>query len=182
MCPREHVGGQTVRDIHRSGVRSRFVLGYVSSPSTPPQLLVPKLEFEELAIVWAASPLMERAYREGTEALRKLLRSPFNLFLLANVLSDGPYDLGGVTTQIQLLHLYWSHRVIGNDLRGIARQNLLRKSLDQTLEGRILRVPFSSIQRAEAEDLYRLNSNGVFAPAKGGRQSATRGFCAPRPL
>ena len=130
-------------------------------------LLVPKLDHEELAIVWAASPLMERAYREGTDALRKLLRSPFNLFLLANVLSDGSDELGGVTTQIQLLHLYWSHRVIGNDLRGIARDNLLHKSLDQMLEGRILRVPFSNIQGAEAEDLYKLNSNGVLAPVQG---------------
>ena len=35
---------------------------------------------------------MADAYEQGTGTLRELLRSPFNLFLLANVLASGPRD------------------------------------------------------------------------------------------
>ena len=50
---------------------------------------VPRLSQDELEQVWSASPDMHEVYRHATEALRELLSNPFNLFLLANILSTG---------------------------------------------------------------------------------------------
>jgi hypothetical protein len=134
-------------------------------------LLVPKLNSEELTTVWTASPSMETAYLQGSAAFKELLHSIFNLFLLANILSGGPRDLKGITTQVELLDLYWSYRVVRHDLRVFGRESILRIALDRMLRDRTLRVPIDALQGAETEDLYQLNSDGVLSPAE---QSAGR--------
>ena len=130
-------------------------------------LLIPRLTDQELNQVLSESPPMAEAYREGTDALQELLRSPFNLFLLANVLSAGRCDLQNVTTQVQLLHLYWSYRVIGEDQRGLAREGLLRRALERMLENRSLRVALDDDVDGESPDLYQLHSAGVLSPTEG---------------
>ena len=66
-------------------------------------LLVPRLSQDELEQVWSASPDMHEVYRQATEALRELLCNPFNLFLLANILSTGGLveEFEGISTQIE---------------------------------------------------------------------------------
>ncbi len=130
-------------------------------------LLVRPLTEEELNQVWVKSPLMATTYRQGTKALRSLLKSPFNLFLLADVLSAGTRSLGNVTTQVELLHLYWSYRVMGADHRGLARQAVLKRALDQMLEQRRPQVPVNDLAGVQTEDLDRLLSEGVLVPAEG---------------
>jgi len=137
-------------------------------------LSVPRLTDEELDQVWSKAPLMSDAYREGTAALRELLRSPFNLFLLANVLSVEHHDLGGVTTQLELLHLYWSHRVIGTDQKDLSREALLRSAVDRMLDAGTLQVALHDVPTAGAEHVRRLLSEGVLAPAEGTRDRLTR--------
>lgn len=137
-------------------------------------LSIPRLTDEELDQMWSKSPPMRDAYREGTAALRELLRSPFNLFLLANVLSFEEQDLRGVTTQLQLLHLYWSHRVIGMDQKGFSREALLRSAVERMLDAATLQVALRDVAGASTDDVSRLLSEGVLAPAEGTRDRLTR--------
>lgn len=135
---------------------------------------VPRLTDRELDQVWSKSSLMSDAYREGTAALRELLRSPFNLFLLANVLSFEHHDLRGVTTQLELLHLYWSHRVIGTDQKGFSREAVLRSAVERMLDTGTLQVALHDVPGAGAEGVSRLLSEGVLAPAEGTRDRLAR--------
>ena len=124
-------------------------------------LSIPKLTDEELAQVWLTSPPMREAYHNGTNDLKELLRSPFNLFLLTNVLSAGTLDLSHISTQLQLLHLYWSHRVIGSDQQGFAREGFLRTALSKMIEQHQLWVSIAAIPQVRSTDLAHLLSEGV---------------------
>lgn len=129
-------------------------------------LHVPPLTDEELASVWSLSPSMANVYHDAPTALRQLLRSPFNLFLLASVLRAGQTDFAGVSTQVQLLHLYWSYRVIGRDQMGLQREEVLRRALQLMVDRRQLRVPLRDLQEHGAEHLHRLHSDGVLSPVE----------------
>jgi molybdopterin-guanine dinucleotide biosynthesis protein len=135
---------------------------------------IPRLTDQELDQVWSKSPLMGDVYREGTATLRDLLRSPFNLFLFANVLSFEKHDLRDVTTQLQLLHLYWSHRVIGTDRKGLSREALLRAAVERMLDAGTLQVSLHPVPGASVDDISRLLSEGVLAPAEGARDRVAR--------
>lgn len=137
-------------------------------------LSVPKLTNEELKQVWLRSPAMEEAYRDGTRGLRELLRSPFNLFLLADVLSEGSCDLTQISTQIELLHLYWSYRVTGSDGQNIARESALRAALDKMLGEHQLSVRADAVPTTVSPALSRLLSEGVFLPLGGRRDQLRR--------
>ena len=137
-------------------------------------LSVPKLTNKELKQIWPRSPAMEQAYRDGTRGLRELLSSPFNLFLLADVLSGGCYDLTQISTQIELLHLYWSHRVIGSDKRSIARERALRVALDRMIGEHQLSVRVDSVPLTLDRALRQLLSNGVLSPHGGHRDQLRR--------
>lgn len=136
-------------------------------------LSVPKLTNKELKQIWPRSPAMEQAYRDGTRGLRELLCSPFNLFLLANVLSEGSYDLTQINTQIELLHLYWSHRVIGSDGGNIARERALRAALDEMLGEHQLSVRVDSVPVTPDLAFRQLLSDGVLL-AHGGHRDQLR--------
>ena len=137
-------------------------------------LSVPKLTNEELEQVWLRSPAMGEAYRDGTGILRELLRSPFNLFLLADVLSGGSYDLTQISTQVELLHLYWSHRVIGSDGQNIARESALRAALDKMLDEHQLSAAVDAVPAILGSALNRLLSEGVLLPVEGHRDQLRR--------
>ena len=135
---------------------------------------VPKLTSEELKQVWRFSPAMEEAYRDGTTGLRELLRWPFNLFLLADVLSEGSYDLTQISTQIELLHLYWSYRVTRSDGQNITRERALRAALDKMLEEHQLSVRVDAVPATLDPALTRLLSEGVLLPLGGHRDQLRR--------
>ena len=137
-------------------------------------LSIPKLTDKELKQIWIRSPAMEKAYNDGTTALHQLLRSPFNLFLLADVLSQGPRDLTQIKTQLELLHLYWLHRVIGRDQRNFAREKVLRTALDEMLEQHQLSASTSNVSAALGRDLNRLLSEGILSAGGGGRAQVRR--------
>jgi DNA replication protein DnaC len=135
---------------------------------------IPRLTDQELDQVWSKSAVMGEAYRDGTATLRDLLRSPFNLFLLANVLAFAKHDLRDVTTQLQLLYLYWSHRVIGTDQKGLSREALLRAAVEWMLNAGTLQVALHAVPGASADDISRLLSEGVLTPAEGTRDRVAR--------
>lgn len=88
-------------------------------------LLVRPLDEQELGQIWPESPAMQQAYEGAGQELRKLLHSPFNLFLLAAILRTGNAPIGAISTQIQLLDAYWMRRVGGSDAAAYEREGAL---------------------------------------------------------
>lgn len=132
-------------------------------------LLIPQLTMGELEHVWERSPMMGQAYHEGSEDFRELLRSPFNLFLLAAVLSSGSPDLTQISTQLGLLQLYWAYRVTGGDGKNFTREAVLKSALDEMLEHHRLIASVKSDSGASSKALNQLLSDGVVSAAPGHR-------------
>jgi hypothetical protein len=86
-------------------------------------LLVDDLTDEELGPLIAASPSLAALLGSAPPALMRLLRSPFNLRLAAELLASEPLlSLGSIRTRNDLLREYWERRVMGAvDRRGRQR-------------------------------------------------------------
>lgn len=108
--------------------------------------LVPLLSQEELREVGAQSECMKRLVENVQSSpnseLRELIRVPFNLRLLGELIGEGlsVNTLTAISTQIELLNRYWEARVIRQDQRGDAREAILRKAASKMIASRSLRV------------------------------------------
>jgi len=138
------------------------------SPDFPKvkHLFVRRLSEEELQQVFSISQIIADVYYRATESLCDLLRNPFNLFLLANILSTGGdvEDFSDTTTQVELLDRYWSHRVIGSNSKYVERERLIRFATEEMVEKRVFFVPFQTIAAHGEESLDRLLHDGVLVP------------------
>lgn len=76
--------------------------------------LVPPLSDEDVARVVESIPELARIYRDTIAEFRALMRIPFNLWLVERLLAspDSHAQLTTVHSEIQLLNLFWSHRVL----------------------------------------------------------------------
>ena len=110
-------------------------------------LNVPRLSDEELAQIGHQSPELQQLIDGAPQELRELLRIPFNLRLMAELLGAGiaPADLTPIRTQLELLDRYWSHRVIRSDDQGDAREGVLRRACEEMVKARALRVDRSYV-------------------------------------
>ena len=110
-------------------------------------LNVPRLSDEELAQIGHQSPELQQLIDGAPQELRELLRIPFNLRLMAELLGAGiaPADLTPIRTQLELLDRYWSHRVIRSDGQGDAREGVLRRACEEMVKARALRVDRSYV-------------------------------------
>ena len=113
---------------------------------TTRHLNIPTLTDQELAQVQQQSPALAALMNTAPAPLLDLLRLPFNLRLLADLLGAGisAHDLRPVRTQVELLDRYWQERIIRHDGLGDARENLLRRTTTAMVAQRALRVPRST--------------------------------------
>src|SRR5207249_781309 len=79
--------------------------------------------------------------------LRALLRLPFNLRLLAELVSTGvsAAALHPLRTQLDLLDRYWQERIVRNDGQGDGREVVLRRATHGMVQRRTLRVPRAEV-------------------------------------
>jgi hypothetical protein len=110
-------------------------------------LNVPQLSDEELAQIGHQSPELRQLIDGAPQELCELLRIPFNLRLMAELLGAGiaPADLTPIRTQLELLDRYWSYRVIRSDGQGDAREGVLRRVCEEMVKARALRVDRSYV-------------------------------------
>ena len=118
-------------------------------------LNVPRLSDAELDQVGSQSPQLLELINEAPAEFRELLRVPFNLRLLAELLSSGVsvHQLMPITTQTELLDRYWRYRVLRSDGWGDAREAILREVCEEMLRRRTLRVDRSIVSRPETSPL-----------------------------
>lgn len=95
-----------------------------SSPYTNTEIpcrnfAIPELTDAELSSAISNTVGISKVYQQLPGSLKDLLRLPFNIWLLENILQSGEQDeqVGLVKTQIQLLSLYWKKRVFTGQLR-----------------------------------------------------------------
>lgn len=143
----------TVREFDlraNSALRRLFYGGPVSSDPPLQQrgfemtrhLFVPPWSDEELKELEGRASVFAAVLTDATSELRELLRIPFNLRLISELLEDGipPAELTPLRTQAELLDRYWQARIIRVDDQGVAREIFLQATCATIAQERTLNV------------------------------------------
>jgi hypothetical protein len=124
---------------------------------------VPLFTDEELDEVRNQAPALDALLRIAPPVLFDLLRVPFNLRLMAEILESGVdvSELRPIRTQSELLNRYWAYRVASTS-GGDLRERLLRRVCTLMIEARRLRAERQRVvEPGSAEALQQLLSNQV---------------------
>lgn len=124
---------------------------------------VPLFTDEELDAVRRQAPALNSLLSIAPPVLHDLLRVPFNLRLMAEVLESGidVNELRPIRTQGELLNRYWAYRVVGTN-GGDLRERVLRRICTLMIEARRLRAERRQVaEPGSAESLQQLLSNQV---------------------
>ena len=126
---------------------------------------IPQLSPDELHQVSAQSTELSGMLESAPPGLKVLLRIPFNVRLVAELIGGGipATDLTPIDTQHGLLTRYWGWRVIGEDGHGDAREDVLRSGCSNMVEKRRLRVERAAITTADPTALNDLLSAHVIS-------------------
>jgi|GEM_PF-449171 len=110
-------------------------------------LNVPSLSDDEFNQIATQSTELHELISSAPEQLNDLLRVPFNLRLIAELLGNGipTRILTPITTQLELLQQYWTYRVIRSDGQGDDREHVLRIVCKKMIEARELRADRSTV-------------------------------------
>ncbi len=140
----QHVFHGSLADVPAEFQRSEFAQGR--------HVFVPRLSDQELAELATLAPLLRPLIDSASGPLKDLLRVPFNVQLLAQLVDDGAElsALQPLRTQGELLDLYWLRRV-RRDAHGDARESLLRRVCEQMVAARQLRVDRTSLSLGSTE-------------------------------
>jgi hypothetical protein len=103
---------------------------------------VPVLTDSELQQVQQQSPELGSIVQSAGVDFLKLLRVPFNLRLIAELVGAGVHaaSLAPIRTQIELLERYWNERVIASDAQADARESVLQRATEEMVRSRTLRI------------------------------------------
>ena len=126
---------------------------------------VRKLTDNELGEVQAKSTELAALLGQATAELRDLLRVPFNLRLLAELLGTGfgIDQLTPIRTQLELFDKYWRYRVLGTDGEGDARESIVRRACEAMTAARVLHVDRAQLaEPAGSQALSDLLSSARF--------------------
>jgi hypothetical protein len=151
----------------QQGFRGAPVSGFSDADfSNVAHLQVPVLSDDEVHEMGRQSPALARAIHSASAALRRLICVPFNMRLLAEIVEmAGPeVELREIHTDIELLERYWSARVLREDLRGDAREIVLRRACEAMISTRRLTVErHLVVDSASTQDLPDLLSANVLS-------------------
>lgn len=113
---------------------------------------VPRFSTLELENIRTQAPELNPVFDSATPSLRELLEIPFNLRLVAEMLSTNltNSELIGVETQVGLLSQYWLHRVIKSPSEGTARELVLVDVLRALVSQRRLTISKLQLRNAAA--------------------------------
>lgn len=129
----------------------------ISEFSRVQHLSVPRLSTDELQHITAQSLQLELLIKEASTDLRDLVKTPFNLKLLAELLVGGVdvTELIPIKTQLDLLDKYWSSRVIQTNDQGDAREAILRMMCERMVADRSLQINRSAIAHLDTSGQLR---------------------------
>ena len=128
------------------------------------QCVVGPLEDHDIATLESVAPGLFALATQHGPSLATLLRSPFNLQLAAELMyrsGAALAELSEIRSQLGLLDLYWTRRVVGTDGRGGAREVVLFAAANKMAETHRLTVPRSTIGALDAASLEEALSGGI---------------------
>ncbi|CCD98876.1 conserved hypothetical protein [Bradyrhizobium sp. STM 3809] len=131
-------------------------------------VLIPVWTDEELDQLLAQAEPLAKAIAVGGAKLRQLARAPFNTRLLADLLSKGadPEAFSQVSTQSQLLDLYWLYRVTPH---GDGVLVCLQDTITAMVAKRSLQTPRLAIAKNNGTALQVMLAEDVLMLVAGGR-------------
>ena len=136
-------------------------------------LHVPTWTDDELDGLLRDAPALAIAIDAGGERLRDVARVPFNTRLMADLLAsdlaEGAFN--DIKSQVQLLSLYWSHRV---EKHGAAVELCLKATVNEMVESRSLRANKLAVASPGPAALDSLLREGVMIPMSQGQYVAFR--------
>ena len=114
---------------------------------------VPRFSPNELREIRAQSPELDVVFRTASRSLLELLDIPFNLRLIAELLSESEerMDFRGIDTQVGLLDKYWLNRVIRSGKEGNIREAVLTEIVTALVGERKLTIAKSHILNTTKE-------------------------------
>ena len=112
----------------------------------------------ELEYIFSQSPSLALAYERADEALRGVLRNPFNLSIAAGIIAAGA-DFTTVKGRLDLLDLWWRHKI--DLIDRFERQAQLRQITSTMIQARRLQIPVAGL--ANTSKLAALLSDSVIA-------------------
>lgn len=117
--------------------------------------VIPELNDGELEQVFDQMPPIRALHRDGSEEFRRLLRIPFHLWLLEQILkSDAASDeLSQITSEVQLLDRYWQLRVLRAPERD-NREHVLNRATREMVQSHSLSVRKDAIFDPAARDAW----------------------------
>ena len=120
---------------------------YLSNDILCRHFTIPPLNKNEIRQAFDQIPHLESLYHSGSEDFKRLLATPFNLWLLEKILKTSPnaFDFSHIHSEVQLLDLFWKRRIeaTNNDLD---RRSVLVHVAGRMVENRSLSV--------KQEDVY----------------------------
>jgi hypothetical protein len=116
---------------------------------------VPALSDDETRHAVGTIPGLGRIYREGSREFRWLLHNPFNLWLAEKLLGRGvdPDALSAVSSEVQLLSLFWHQRVSTGGL-SLRRQSVLTDVTRAMVEAHRLSVRLDEVYKREDDETW----------------------------
>jgi hypothetical protein len=159
----------------RYSPRLREIFSLTSGPRPPAELSdpefgtishlnVPRFSNEELHQIQNQAPALYTVILKAPSALKELIRVPFNVRLVADLLGAGVSadQITPIQTESELLSRYWEYRVLSDDMRGDARETVLRRICNEMVCTRRLRVDRSYVSDA-VDPLMQLLSAHIIA-------------------
>lgn len=126
---------------------------------------VPLLLESEMSQLDRIAPRVGAVLDAGTDELRELARTPFNLRLLADLVDQdvASEELEPITSQLQLLDKYWTRRILDSESGGDALEPVLRAACEVILSSRTMKIDRSVLQEEASfrEPLDELLSSNV---------------------
>jgi hypothetical protein len=143
-------------------------------------LQVPRLDDGELAQVAEQLPHLGQLLDAAPDALRELVRNPFNLARLAELVEAGApaAELRPLRTQLELLEVYWQRRVRSPNVGSDARERLARRLCENAVGALALfalRDQLASDAPAD-QAIAELLGAGVLVEAQGPSGAETLAF------
>jgi len=143
-------------------------------------LSVPSLDDQELAQAGAAFPPLGALLEAAPEALRELVRNPFNLARLAELLDAGApeAELRPLRTQLELLDVYWTRRVRSPHAGVDARERVARAVCQHAADTLALFAPREQLATDGTTDqaIAQLLGGGVLVESQSPDGSDTLAF------
>ena len=143
-------------------------------------LSVPPLDDHELVQAGAAFQPIAALLEAAPAALRELVRNPFNLARLAELLEAGApeAELRPLRTQLELLELYWRRRVRSPQAGVDARERVARSLCERAVDALALFAPRTelAIDATADQAIAQLLSSGVLIESESPGGTETLAF------